>query len=630
MSIDALPAKRYKTSPPRLRKRNGHFLVNETKPLYDPPTVTGIFMHQARRFGDRTLKLTKIAGKWEPVTWRESLEALPAGVMGLVALGFKKGDAVGIASRTREEWSEIDLVILTAGGVTIGLYPSASLWETTHIVAHSGLSICFVEDDALLDKLLAVQAETGLPKTMILFTTNRKSLPPGVITLETFRAQGRRAHEADPARFETVWRAVRPEDLATIAYTSGTTGPPKGAMITHANLYHTAINATKMHHYEESDFGIGFLPLTHMLQRMTVYAALHLGIVGAYAESVDKLVENFQELRPTIQVSVPQIFERIYNRVHQMLNTGSPLKRRIFQWAVAVGHAAARYRQENRSLPPFLALKHAVAHRLVFQKIHDVFGGRVKYLLCGGAPMPMYLLEFFNAVGLLILEGYGLTETVAPATVNRAERFKFGTVGQLIPGMEAKFAPDAELLLRGQGLFQGYYKDPEATAAAIDAEGWFHTGDIATMDDEGFITITDRKKDLIVTAGGKNIAPQNIENLIRTLPLISQVMVYGDRRKYLTALMTLNEHELRVFAKRENLADTEPAILAEEQKVRQAISDHVKNINGRLAPYEQIKRFAILPHDFTEEAGELTPTLKLRRREIIKRYGDTIEGLYSE
>jgi long-chain acyl-CoA synthetase len=385
-----------------------------------------------------------------------------------------------------------------------------------------------------------------------------------------------------------------------------------------------------MHHYEESDFGIGFLPLTHMLQRMTVYAALHLGIVGAYAESVDKLVDNFQELRPTIQVSVPQIFERIYNRVHQMLNTGSPLKRRIFQWAVAVGRVAARYRQENRSLPPFLALKHAIAHRLVFQKIHDVFGGRVKYLLCGGAPMPMYLLEFFNAVGLLILEGYGLTETVAPATVNRAERFKFGTVGQLIPGMEAKFASDGELLLKGQGLFQGYYKDPEATAAAIDAEGWFRTGDIATMDDEGFITITDRKKDLIVTAGGKNIAPQNIENIIRTLPLISQVMVYGDRRKYLTALMTLNEQELRNFAKRGNLADREPAAIAQDQKVRQAVSDHMQDVNCRLAPYEQIKRFTILPLDFTEEAGELTPTLKLRRREIIKRYGDKIEELYSK
>jgi long-chain acyl-CoA synthetase len=582
--------------------------MDETKPLYDPPTVTGIFMHQARRFGDRTLSLAKKAGIWEPVTWREARESLPIGVMGLVALGFKKGDAVGIASRTRKEWSDADLVILTAGGVTIGLYPSASLWEMTHIISHSGLQICFVEDEALLDKLLAVRAETGLPKKMILFAANRNLLPPGVITLTTFIEQGRSEHLADPTRFESVWRAVLPSDLATIAYTSGTTGPPKGAMITQANLYHTAINATKMHRYEESDFGIAFLPLTHMLQRMSVYAALHLGIVGAYAESIDKLVENFQELHPTVQVSVPQIFERIYNRVHQMMAAGSPLQRRIFHWAVAVGRQAAPYRQKDQRLPPFLAIKQAVAHRLVFRKIQDVFGGRVKYLLCGGAPMPMYLLEFFNAVGLLILEGYGLTETVAPAAVNRVEHFKFGTVGQLIPGMEATFAPDGELLLRGQGLFQGYYKDPEATAAAIDTEGWFHTGDIAVMDNEGFITIKDRKKDLIVTAGGKNIAPQNIENLIRTLPLISQVMVCGDRRKYLTALLTLNEYELRNFAGRENLAEAEPAVLAADQNVWQTVNNHVQAVNDHLAPYEQIKRFTILPRDFTEEAGELTPT----------------------
>lgn len=587
-------------------------------------------MHQARRFGDRTLSLTKRAGKWEPITWRQSLESLPVRVMGLFALGFQKGDTVGIASRTRKEWSETDLSILTAGGVTIGLYPTASLWEMTHVVAHSGLRICFVEDEALLDKLLAVQARTGLPKKMILFETSRTSHPPGVITLSTFLAQGRCAHEADPARFETAWRAVRPSDLATIAYTSGTTGPPKGVMITQANLYFTAINATKMHRYEETDFGIAFLPLTHMLQRMSVYAALHLGIIGAYAEGIDKLVENFQELHPTVQVSVPQIFERIYNRIHQRMASASPRQRRIFQWALAVGLAAARYRQENRSLPPFLAVKYSIAHRLVFRKIHDVFGGRVKYLLCGGAPMPMYLLGFFNAVGLLILEGYGLTETVAPAAVNRAEHFKFGTVGQLIPGMEAKVDPDGELLLRGQGLFQGYYKDPEATAAAIDAEGWFHTGDIAVIDNEGFITITDRKKDLIVTAGGKNIAPQNIENLIRTLPLISHVMVCGDRQKYLTALLTLNEQELLNFAKRENIAATGSADLAADQKVRQAVSDHVKDVNNRLAPYEQVKRFTILPDDFTEESGELTPTLKLRRHEIIKRYGNKIESLYNE
>ncbi len=600
--------------------------INSEEPLYDPPTVCGIFMQQARRFGDRTLSMAKKDGVWQSMTWRQARELLPLAVMGLMALGVKKGDPVGIASRTRREWSEVDISILAAGGVTIGLYPSASLWEITHVVSHSGLAVCFVEDEALLVKLLAVRAQTGRPEKMVLFDPPAGALPAGVMTLESFLETGRVAHAADPARFEAIWRAVQPGDLATIAYTSGTTGPPKGAMITHANLYYTAINATKMHTYEESDFGIAFLPLTHMLQRMSVYAAMHLGIVGAYAESIDKLVENFQELRPTVQVSVPQIFERIYNRVQAMLEAGSPLQRRVFDWALDVGKRAAACNRENRPLTLWLSARRAVAHRLVFSKIQDVFGGRVKYLLCGGAPMPLYLLEFFHAAGLLILEGYGLTETVAPAAVNRAERFRFGTVGQLIPGMEAKIAPDGELLLRGKGLFQGYYKDPEATAAAIDADGWFATGDIAAMDNEGFLTITDRKKDLIVTAGGKNIAPQNIENLIRTLPLISQALVYGDRRKYLTALVTLNERELADFARRENLPDRD---LSGHEKVRQAVAGHIAAVNSRLAPYEQIKKFTILPADFTEAAGELTPTLKMRRREIIKHYGDRIDELYS-
>jgi len=362
---------------------------------------------------------------------------------------------------------------------------------------------------------------------------------------------------------------------------------------------------------------------------MTVYAAMHLGIVGAYAESIDKLIENFQELRPTVQVSVPQIFERIHNRVHQMLDSGSPLKRRIFQWAVTVGRKAAARRRKGQSLPFFLAIAHAVAHRLVFSKIHGVFGGRVKYLLCGAAPMPVELLEFFDAAGLLILEGYGLTETVAPAAVNRAEYYKFGTVGQLIPGMEAKVAADGELLLRGKGLFQGYYKDPEATAAAIDAEGWFHTGDIGVIDDEGFLSITGRKKDLIVTAGGKNIAPQNIESLIRAMPLISQAVVCGDRRKYLTALITLNEKELIDFAAREKLEDRDPGALTGYPAVFRAVDEHLQTVNRRLAPHEQIRRFTILPRDFTEEAGELTPTLKARRQEIVHRYREEIERLYS-
>jgi len=603
--------------------------LNEIISSYDPPTVVGIFMHQARHFGDKTLSLAKKEGVWEAKTWRQSLDGLPAAVMGLVSLGLQKGDAVGIISRTRREWSEADMAILAAGGVTIGIYPSASLWEMTHVISHSELQVCFVENGTFLEKLLVVREKTGLPRKIILFEPADRPLPPDATTLDALIAEGRIAHEQDPARFESIWRAVRPEDPATIAYTSGTTGPPKGAVITHANLYHTVLNATQMHHYKESDFGIAFLPLTHMLQRMTVYAAMHLGIVGAYAENLDKLVDNFRELRPTLQVSVPQIFERIYNRVRQMLDSGGPLKRRVFQWALAVGRKAAPYRRAQKPLPARLALAHAVAHRLVFSKIHDVFGGRVKYLLCGAAPMPMYLLEFFDAVGLLILEGYGLTETVAPVAVNRAEHYKFGTVGQLIPGMEAKAAQDGELLLRGKGLFQGYYKDPEATAAAIDADGWFHTGDIGVIDDEGFLSITGRKKDLIVTAGGKNIAPQNIENLIRSMPLISQAMVCGDRRKYLTALITLNEKELIDFAGRENLEDRDPVALAGHPAVFRAVEEHVQAVNRRLAPHEQIRRFTILSRDFTEEAGELTPTLKIRRQEIAHRYGEEIELLYS-
>lgn len=604
--------------------------MNAPEKRYDPETVTGIFMQQARRYGDRTLRLSKRNGRWTPTTWSEAAAGLRAGVMGLVALGTAKGDPVGIMSRTRAEWSDADLSILSAGGVTIALYPSASREEIAHIVGHSGLKICFVEDDACLETLLSLRQALGQPETLIVFDTRRTAFPDGVHGWDAFLDRGRALDAREPERFEATWRAVRPEDLATIAYTSGTTGPPKGAMITHANLYHTVLNASRMHPYEENDFGLAFLPLTHMLQRMTVYAALHLGIVGAYAEGIDRLVDNFRELKPTVQVSVPQIFERIYTRIQQMLAGGHPLKRRIFRWAVDVGRRTALFRREGRPLPPALAAAHAAAHAFVFRKIHAVFGGRVKYLLCGGAPMPMYLLEFFEAVGLLILEGYGLTETVAPVAVNRAERYKLGTVGQLIPGMTARLAEDGELLLKGKGLFQGYYRDPAATAAAIDSEGWFHTGDIAAIDAEGFITITDRKKDLIITAGGKNVAPQNIEERIRALPLVSQAVVCGDGRKYLTALITLDDDAVRALGGRKNRQAGASGFPADRPEIRRLVEDHIETVNAGLAPHERIRRFRILPRDFTEAAGELTPTLKIRRREISRRYRDVIDALYAD
>ena len=595
---------------------------------YDPPTVPGMFMHQAGRFGDRVLKLSKHDGRWRATTWREARENLRQATMGLIAAGVSKGDRIGIVSRTRGEWSDADLAALTAGAVVVGIYPTASTWEQEHVIRHSGCRLIFVENDELLDKILAIRETAGLPERLVIFETARASLPAAVVTFTNLKRQGHELDLQEPERFEAAWRAVEPADLATIAYTSGTTGPPKGAMITHANLYFTAINAVTTQNLAEDDFGIAYLPLTHMLQRMTVYAALHAGIRGVYAESIDKLIDNFRELRPTVQVGVPRVFEKIHARIMERINEGSPLQRRIFAWAMEVGRRAAPFKKAGRPLPFPLALTHALADRFVLAKIREVFGGRVKRLVSGGAPMSRELLEFFYAAGLLILEGYGLTETVAPVSVNRPERFKFGTVGQLIDGIEAKLGEGNELFLRGRGLFRGYYGDPEATAEAIDPDGWFHTGDIAEIDAEGFITITDRKKDVLVTAGGKNIAPQNIENLLRAHPCVSQAMVHGDRRPYLTALITLDEAEIRAFAAREKISAGPPEALAAHPRVRALVDEHVAAVNARLAPYETIKRFAILPRDFTEAAGEMTPTLKIRRREITRTYRDLLDSLY--
>jgi len=597
---------------------------------YDPPTVPGMFMHQARRLGDRVLKVSKQGGLWTPTTWREAYDGLRCTTLGLVACGIRKGDRVGIVSRTRSEWSDADLAVLCLGAITVGIYPTASAAEMEHILGQSGCRLLFVENDELLEKMVDIRRKIGLPEKLVLFETKQDRLPAGVIPFPELKRLGRELDLHEPGRFDETWRSVAPDDLATIAYTSGTTGPPKGAMITHANLYHTSINAVTTQNLDEDDFGIAYLPLTHMLQRLTVYAVLHSGVRGVYAESIEKLIDNFRELKPTIQVGVPRIFEKIHARIMQKIAGASPLQQRIFAWAMQVGRRSSPYRKERKPMPFMLAVRHALADRLIFRKIRGVFGGRVKRLLCGGAPMPMELLEFFYATGLLILEGYGLTETVAPVSVNRPDDFKFGTVGRLIEGIEAKLGEGNELLLRGQGLFRGYYRDPEATALAIDADGWFHSGDIAEIDSEGFIRITDRKKDIIVNAGGKNIAPQNIETMVKALPFISHVMVHGDRRNYLTALITLDEAEIHDLGAREGIAASSPEALASHPAIRRLVEEHIAAVNARLAPYETIKRFAILPLDFTEAAGELTPTLKIRRREITRKYSNLIDNLYEK
>lgn len=596
---------------------------------YDPPTVPSMFIQQAAHFGDHVLKTSKINGVWTPTTWCEAYANLRRATMGLLDRGIRKGDRVAIVSRTRSEWSDADMAALTAGAVVVGIYPTAGAWEMEHIVSHSGCRLIFCENDEALDRIIPIRDATGLPEQVVLFETKHRTLPAGVSLFADLKKLGDQRDREAPERFEAAWRAVSPEDLATIAYTSGTTGPPKGALITHANLYYTAIHAVQTQHITTADFGIAYLPLTHMLQRLTVYAIFHVGMRGIFAENIEKLIDNCRELRPTHFVGVPRVFEKIHARIMQGIAEAPPMQRGIFTWAMSVGHRASPYRMAGRPLPFALSIEHALADRLVFRKLRAIFGGRVKHLLSGGAPMSIKLLEFFYATGLLILEGYGLTETVAPVSVNRPECFKFGTVGKLIDGIEARLGEGGELLLRGQGLFKGYYRDPEATAQAIDADGWFHTGDIAEIDAEGFIRITDRKKDILITAGGKNIAPQNIENLIKAHPFVSHVMVHGDRRPYLSALITLDAAEIRGFAEKEG-TPTEPKDLASHPRIRSLIEEHIKSVNARLSPHEAVRRFAILPRDFTEASGEVTPTLKIRRREITRAYQEILDSLYDQ
>jgi long-chain acyl-CoA synthetase len=390
----------------------------------------------------------------------------------------------------------------------------------------------------------------------------------------------------------------------------------------------TLESAAKMSGIVAGDTHLLFLPLAHSFGRLESFIGVHRGLLTAFAENIDKLRDNLPEVKPNFICSVPRVFEKVYAGVLAKADAGSPLKKRIFNWAVGVGREVSKLQQARQPIPAGLALKHRIAHRLVFAKLHEALGGRLRFAVSGGAPLSKEIAEFFHAAGILILEGYGLTETCPSLTFNRLEHFKFGSVGQAQPGIEIKIAPDGEILGRGANIAKGYFKKPEATAEVFRPDGWFATGDIGRVDEEGFLYITDRKKDLIVTAGGMNIAPQNIENLLKGDPFISQAMVHGDKRPYPVALITLNPEELAKFAKEQGILDTDPASLARHPKVVERVSRIVEERNAELQSYAKIKKFSILPADFTIDNGLLTPTLKVKRKIITDKHRELLDSLY--
>ncbi len=596
---------------------------------YDSRNIPEMFWKQVGKNPKKMAYKHKKGNEWTGIPWEEAGKIVHQIASGLLELGLKPGEKVAILAASRWEWILCDIAALSCGAITIPIYPSNTPEQAAYIVQDSESRFLFAENKDQLEKIIQTKHQLPILEKVIVFVPGGAPLLNWVMTLRQLQEKGIAALQKNSQTMKERLSSIDPQQDATYVYTSGTTGPPKGVMQSHLNHVAMATNLAKSVSIGKEDIHLLFLPLAHSFARALEFHHLHVGNLLAFAESIDKVVQNLQEVRPHVMGSVPRIFEKAHTAILSKVNAGSPLKKAIFNWAYAVGKEVSESRQKKKVPSILVQIKHILAYKLVFSKIHQTFGGRIRFFISGGAPLSKEIALFFHALGIQILEGYGLTETCPATHVNRLDNYKFGAVGPAIPEVEVKIASDGEILVRGPNIAKGYFKKPEATREAWDPEGWFHTGDIGEVDQEGFLKITDRKKDLIVTAGGKNVAPQNIENLLKADPYISQVMVYGDRKPYLTALITLDEAEVKKFAQDKGISNGKDLQeLVKRPEIVKLIEGIVQNKNKELASYESIKKFTILPADFTQESGELTPTLKVKRKVVWEKYKDRIESMY--
>jgi long-chain acyl-CoA synthetase len=591
-------------------------------------TLTGLFFASVDRYQDRrpAALRAKTGGTWRSITHRELADRVVAVSLGLRELGLAAGDRVSILSETRPEWAIADYACLCARAADVPIYPTLTARQTEYILKDSGSVGVFCSTAEQVAKVAEIRSRLPALRHVIAFEPGAKR--DGVMTLDELEAKGR-AVAAQHPRVREEALAIAPDAIATLIYTSGTTGDPKGVILSHQNIWSNVQAGLAVMPLYAEDECLAMLPLSHVYERMVDYTLMHAGVIINYAESFDKVAANLQEVRPTIVLSVPRLYEKVYARVLENALSGSAVKRRIFFWARRVGDEWATLKLDQRPVPGGLAFKHKIADRLVFAKLRARTGGRIRFFISGSAPLSPEIAKFFYSAGLPVLEGYGLTETSPVLTLNPLTRPKIGTVGPVVPGVTLKIAADGEILAQGPNVMKGYYNKPEATAEAIDAEGWFHTGDIGELDADGYLKITDRKKDLIKTAGGKFIAPQPIENQVKLNKFVANAVLLGDKRKFSIILVVPSFEALEPWAAAEGLHAESRRALVALPAVKAKMEAEVDGMLGDLAHFERPKKVVLLDQDFTIESGELTPTLKVKRRVVEKNYAGVIDATYA-
>ena len=594
----------------------------------DTITINQMIQNTIGQHGSETALSHKVDKVYQDISYATLAERIKAFCLGLAELGLQKGDRVALLSENRPEWAITDLAILAGGGVTVPMFSTLTSAQVEYIVRDSGAKIICVSNERQLQKIKDWDANvpTSLQHIVIFDELQDDSMR----TFDQVCELGQQVENGDQV-YQQASEAVEPSDLASIIYTSGTTGDPKGAMLTHSNFMSNVQAATGVVTIGTDDVFLSFLPLSHVFERMGGhYLPLSSGATIAYAESPFTIRQNMQEVRPTIMMSVPRVYEAMHERILNSVKEGSPTKQKIFHWSVGVGSKVSQAIQQKQKPSLGLSMKASIANKLVFEKLKAVTGGRLRFFVSGGAPLSKAIAEFFHAAGILILEGYGLTETSPVICVNRPDQWKFGTVGPMIPGIEMKIAADGEILSRGPHIMQGYFNKPSDTAEAIDADGWFYTGDIGEVDEEGFLTITDRKKNLLILSNGKNVAPQPIENQLKQSPYISEIMLLGDQRRTITALIVPNYDAIKEFAEEQQLEAADIPALLQTQEVQRLIRGEINQYSGDFADFERVRMFTLMEKEFSEESGEMTPTLKLKRPIIMENHKAAIDQMYGD